>query len=237
MRKKILSVVFFTAVILLNGCATAPVQPLSISGLEQSGKIAIEDHRPASETEKKIFSYLITSEAYGIYRIAESVTDPVGVRLLAHRAYESLPALEHDPVITVNHFVTYANFQSEFRRGALGGAIGGAIGSAIISQGSPAKGQVQTSQIDSSFFDQTEENEYRRAFYTEAENPDNAPVNIIYIETEILGRTITTRSLVPPLKDKPNPTLAEVIDLCIANHLALYRGTVPASVSTDPSVR
>ena len=92
-----------------------------------------------------------------------------------------------------------------------------------MGQGPTEKGQVLTTQIDSSYFSLTKDKEHRRAFYADSENPENSPVNIVFIETEILGKTIATRSLVPPLKDNPNPTLAEVIDICITNHLAHYK--------------
>ena len=48
-------------------------------------------------------------------------------------------------------------------------------------------------------------------------------VNVVYIDTEILGRRIATRSVVPALKDRPKVTMVEVLDLCIANHLSFYK--------------
>lgn len=226
-------VIVCSLAILLAGCATGPVQPMSVPGLEKSNAVTVEDIRPSSEAEKENFSLLISSEAYGIYRVPESATIPTGIRLLSHRAYEALPALEKNPVIKVHHFVTYANLQSQLRWGAVGGVVGGALGAVIMSQPSPSKGEVYTIQIDSSIFQQTATEEHRRAFYSEAENPSKTPVNVIYIETEMLGRRIATRSLVPPLKDKPNPTLAEVIDICIANHLALYKEEAPVAGVTS----
>lgn len=224
---RIFAIAYSFVSILLAGCATGPVQPMSVPGLEKSNAVTVEDLRPSSEAQKENFSLLISSEAYGIFRVPESATNPTGIRLLSHRAYETLPALEKNPVIKVYHFVTYANLQSQLRWGAVGGAVGGALGAALMSQPTPPKGEVYTIQVDSSIFQQTATEEHRRAFYSEAENPSKTPVNVIYIETEMLGRRIATRSLVPPLKDKPHPTLAEVIDVCIANHLALYNEAAP----------
>ena len=216
-------VICLNALFLLNGCATAPGRPYLVHGLEKSSAVKIEDRRPASEREKKVFTYLITSEAYGIHRFAESTAAPVGVRLLAHRAYEAIPALKQNPVIKVNHFVVYANLQSELRQGALGAAIGGAIGAVIATQGSSAKVKVRTTKIDSYLFEETKYIEFRRGYYIEHENPSNAPVNIVYIETEILGRRIATRSIAPSLWSEPGITLTEIIDVCILNHLSLYK--------------
>lgn len=218
-----LSIFCISAALLLAGCTTAPIQPMAVPGLEKSSTVVIEDLRPPTETQKEIFSLLITSEAYGIYRVMEAATNPTAVRLLAHRAFETFPELANSPKIKVHHFVTYANLQSQLRKGALGGAIGGALGGVLASQSAPVPGEVYTIMIDSAAFEQTASKEHQRAFFTKLENPTKAGVNVIYIETEILGRRIATRSLVPPLKNKPNATLAEIIDISIANHLAFYK--------------
>ena len=217
----------------MAGCATAPIKPMAIDGLEKSNVITIEDKRPATEGQKTVFSVLVTSEAYAIYRVTEAATIPTAVRLLAHRAYEQLPELASSPTIKVHHFVTYANFQSQLRKGAMGAALGGAVGAAIMSQSSPPKGEVLTTVIDPTTFDQTAAKEHRRAFYTPAENPTKTSVNIVYIDTEMLGRRVATRSFVPPLINNPNPTLGEIYDLCIANHLAQYKPAAPAPTSAD----
>jgi len=211
------------AAIITTGCAIPKAPPLAVAGLETSAAAPVEDLRPVSETQKEIFSLLITSEAYGIYRVPESSTTPTAIRLLTHRVHEKFPDFSKTAPIKVNHLVTYANFQSQLRWGAFGAALAGPIGAVLASQSNPPRGEVYTIEVDSGIFQQTASDEHRRAFYTENENPSKTPINVIYIDTEILGRRIASRSIVPPLKDKPNPTLAEVIDICISNHLALYK--------------
>ena len=221
-------------ILFMAGCATAPViKPMAIDGLEKSNVVTIQDKRPPTEGQKATFSVLVTSEAYAIYRVTETATNPAAVRLLAHRAYEAFPQLADAPTITVHHFVTYANLQSQLRKGAWGAALGGVIGAAIMSQPAPPVGEVLTTEIDPAVFDQTAAKEHRRAFYSKEENPKKASVNVVYIDTEILGRRVATRSLVPPLLKNPNPTLGEVYDLCIANHLALYK--TPANPQQPPA--
>jgi len=39
----------------------------------------------------------------------------------------------------------------------------------------------------------------------------------------MLGQRVASRCLVPPIKDKPHLFLVEAMDMCITNHLALYR--------------
>ncbi|MCQ4317825.1 hypothetical protein EA797_20640 [Stutzerimonas zhaodongensis] len=212
-----------SAALAASGCATQPaLPPPTFSGLEQSNSVVIKDMRPTIESEKEIFSLLITSSAYGIYRVADSATNPTGPRLLTHRAYEAFPALATKPAINVMHFVTYANLQSHLRKGSLGAAFGGPIGATLMTRSSPPAGQVLTTKIDSALLDQTEKEEHVRAYYSEEENPEKSPVNLIYIDAEILGQRVASRCLVPPLADKPHLFLVEAFDMCIAKHLALY---------------
>lgn len=211
-------------ILAVSGCATQPaVPPPTYPGLEQSSTVVIKDLRPKTEAEKKIFSLLVTSSAYGIYRVADSATDPTGPRLLTHRAYESFPALAMQPAINVRHFVTYANMQSHLRKASLGAAFGGPIGAHLMTRSAPPVGQVLSTQIDATLIDQTAEDEHVRAYYSEEENPEKSPVNVIYIDAEILGQRVASRCLVPPLADRPHLFLVEAFDMCIAKHLAFYQ--------------
>lgn len=221
------------AVLALSGCATGPsVPPPTFPGLEQSDKITIEDLRPKSESEKEIFSLMITSSAYAIYRVADDATKPTGPRLLAHRAYEAFPELAGQPNIKVLHFVTYANLQSQLRKGVALGLLTGPIGAALIGPPTYPASDVVTTPIDSAQLEKTAgDEEHTRAYFTEQENPSKSPVNVIYIDTEILGKRVASRCLVPPVAGKPNLFLVEAFDMCIANHLALHRNTHPATAA------
>ncbi|HUE91495.1 hypothetical protein [Pseudomonas sp.] len=221
------------AALALTGCATGPaVPPPTFPGIEQSDKITIEDLRPKSESEKEIFSVLITSSAYAIYRVADGATNPTGPRLLAHRAYEAFPELAQQPKIKVLHFVTYANLQSHLRKGVALGMLTGPIGVALIGPPKYPVSDVVTSPVDGALLEKTAgDEEHTRAYFTEQENPSKSPVNVIYIDTEMLGKRVASRCLVPPVKDKPNLFLVEAFDMCIANHLALHRSVSPATAA------
>lgn len=211
--------------LIVTGCASqSSLPPPEFPGIEQSDKIAIHDQRPKNESEKEIFSLLITSSAYAIYRIPDTATKPTGPRLLAHRAYETFPELNNQPTINVHHFVTYANLQSQLRKSSLLAGLTGPIGVAILSSQELPVGEVLTTRIDSSVFEKTAgDEEYTRAFFSAEENPKKSPVNLIYIDAEMLGQRVASRCLVPPIEGKPNLFLVEALDMCIANHLALYR--------------
>ncbi|MFT0631839.1 hypothetical protein ACMFY5_06920 [Pseudomonas sihuiensis] len=210
--------------LIIAGCVSQPsLPPPEFPGIEQSDKIVIHDQRPSSESEKEIFSLLVTSSAYAIYRMPDTATKPTGPRLLAHRAYEAFPELGSQPAINVHHFVTYANLQSQLRKSSLVAGLTGPIGVAILSRQELPVGEVLTTRIDSSIFDKTAgDEEYTRAFFSAEENPEKSPVNLIYIDAEMLGQRVASRCLVPPIEGKPNLFLVEAIDMCIANHLALY---------------
>lgn len=47
-------VICFMALILLNGCANTPAQPLSVPGLEKSSVVTIEDNRPSKKMSSVI---------------------------------------------------------------------------------------------------------------------------------------------------------------------------------------
>ena len=112
-----------------------------------------------------------------------------------------------------------------FATGAQAGSI--AVGARLSDKADSAMakaGEVFTEQIDGSIFQKTADKEHQRAFFTPAENPSKAAaLRVIYIETEMMGKRIASRSIVPPLASKPRVTHAEVLDICIANHLALYK--------------
>ena len=229
--KSLLAVV--AAAVAVSGCVgEPPVPPPEYPGIEQSAGIAIQDLRPATESKGETFSRLITSDAYAIYRTDDHATKPTGLRLLAHRAYETLPELKEQPTIKVQHFVAYANLQSHLRKTSLLAGFTGPVGVALLGPKEYPASEVLTTPIESSLLDKSAgDQEYSRAYYTEQENPEKSPVNLVYIDTEMLGKRIASRYLVPPVKNKPYLYLVEAFDLCIANHLALYQAKGVQSAS------
>lgn len=242
---KLLNTFCLATALFMTGCATVQTAPMTVPSIEKSSSVVIEDLRPVSELKDELFSSFVFSEAYGISRFAERDANPTGVRLLAHRAFEAFHELNKS-AIKVHHFVSYINAAAMYRRMAAGAALGSltaqggnfAIGAQAGSNAASARlsdksdsanaaakaGEVFTTQIESAIFQTTADKEHQRAFYTAAENPSKATaLRVVYIETEIMGKRIATRSIVPPLANKPKITHAEVLDLCIANHLALYK--------------
>lgn len=240
---KLLTTLCLATTLVVTGCATVQTAPMSVPGIEKSSTVVIEDLRPAREMKDELFSSLVFSEAYGISRFGETDANPTGVRLLTHRAYEVFPDLNKS-AIKVHHFVSYFNATAMYRKIAAGAALNSmtaqsgnfatgaqagsiAVGARLSDKADPAMakaGEVFTEQIDGSIFQKTADKEHQRAFFTPAENPSKAAaLRVIYIETEMMGKRIASRSIVPPLASKPRVTHAEVLDICIANHLALYK--------------
>ena len=218
----------------LGACAPGQPSRVDVPGIAASDP-GLEDLRPPAEKTAENMSLLIISEEYGIHRLPETRTDPTGIRLLAHRARQSLPPASRSAPIKVHHLVIYENIQAQLRAGAVavpGGAIGSAITSAVAAQpptaapaalgtSAPDRLGVATIAIDPAVFAETAEKEGRRGLYTKEENPRRAPVRVIYIDTDIGGRRVASRSLVR-LDASPEPALGETLDRAIGNHLALY---------------
>jgi len=217
MFKKIL----VTFAIFLSGCA-AQVTQLNVADIEKSSAIPVKDERPETEKQKEIFSLLISSDAYGIYRIADEVLAPPAIRLFQHRAYEKFAASTSPLDIKVNHFVIYQNVQSELRRSAIGAGIGGAIGALAAGSATTDPAGVSSSLADIKSFDALEKDEFKRALYSENENPGKGSVAVIYIDTEINGRRVFTRSIAPlKAQNSENPFISG-LEASIKYHLAQY---------------
>lgn len=177
------------------GCA-APTITLDMPNLEASSAVAVQDLRPASEKENKIFSLAITSEAYGTYRRGDKLINPDPVRLLQHKVYEKYAQAEQLPAVNVHHLVIYMNLKSELRRGVTGGLLGGIVGSSIAAStqkyGVAGIAELTTEEAFNAF-----DEEYKRALYTEEENPDKASVYKVYIDAEIDGKRVFVSTMTP----------------------------------------
>jgi hypothetical protein len=207
--------------VLLSGCATQ-VATLSIQGIERSEQVRVQDLRPPAEKEGEIFSVLITSDAYAIYRIADSAVAPPAMRLLQHRAYETLRTEAKPMEIKVHHLVVYRNLQAEFRRSAVAFGIGGVVGAIVAGKLVTDPSGAVSSLADPGVFSSLNPTEYKRALYSEQENPGRGSVHITYIETEINGKRVFTRTMTPmTTKDGENP-LANALETSVKFHLAQH---------------
>jgi hypothetical protein len=190
------ALIAFLASLALAGCATGPVT-LPVDNLAASAKAPVEDVRPKEEGTREIFSLLITAERYGYARVAQDVTDPTGPRLFAHRLQEK-HATGPVPPTKLRHFVVYLNNRSELRTGALGAAFGGAIGAAIASSTVKRDGEISHTLVDAASFEaMSGENEYKRAFYTDAELVPGTSAFVVFIESESGGARHFTRTVSP----------------------------------------
>lgn len=216
--------------LMLAACA-APVSRVPVTGPEPVYAAPFNDLRPASEKENETFSYLITSGGYAIFRKGDATLSPNAAQLLRRRAYEKLAGADaKTPVdITVHHLVVYWNAKSETRKAALGGAIGGAIGGVVMSL-SNTSNRVNLSQslVDRTRFDGVAD-EYERAYYTTAENPDKASVYVTYIDAEINGKRVFTKTMAPSVAASGQDPYVVAMESSIAYFLSNFESTVVAA--------
>lgn len=215
------------AVLTLACAACAPVvTKVSVPDIGKSDAVAVTDMRPASEKERKIFSLMITSKEYGIWRVGDTRLSPSPVRLLQYQIATQPNGADASPKVEIYHFVVYSNMKSQLRHGAAGAAIGGVagalVGDAMVGRDEMAK----TSLVDEKAFDGMSADEYQRGLYTQAEDPNKASVYIVYIDTSINGKRVFTRTIAPasPKKGAQDP-LVTAVQLAIRNQLTKYAST------------
>lgn len=182
--------------VLLTACASAPPLKANVADLDKSQSVVLQDLHPADEKKREIFSYLITSERYGIFRLGEMDMSPSAMRLLQHRVYEHFHA--SGPVdIKVHHFVVYLNQQHSFRAGAIGAALG-PLGTAA------AMGSVKDlldgsfAVVDPNLFNSMSgDDEWKRGVMSLQENPNDGPAFIVWLDVEINGKRVFVRGVSP----------------------------------------
>ena len=226
------------AVFLMLGCtACAPVTTkVNVPDIAKSDSLSVSDMRPASEKDKKIFSLLITSKEYGIIRAGDATLSPPPARLLQHQVYEKFNVGGQLPKVVVYHFVIYENLKSQFRSGAIGGAIGGMVGGLVGNALASHDAMAQTELVNEQVFDGSSNDGYQRGLYTDTENPKKASVYIVYIDTDIDGKRVLTRTVAPIMKHGDQDSLVNAVQLAIKNHLADYGASaMQASASATPA--
>lgn len=176
--------------VLLAACATVQPIKVDVPTITQSDKVAVSDARPATENERELFSLMITSEQYGLSRLPALQMEPSAIRLLQHRVYEKLGA--QGPVtLKINHLVVYQNMKHQLRSGVMFGVVGAAFANRNNVDG-------LSSVIDPARFAQLSgDDEWKRATFTEQENPDEAAVLIVWLDAEINGKRVAVRTLSP----------------------------------------
>lgn len=187
------------------GCA-ARTTMVEIPNIDESSSVNIKDFRPESERENEIFSFSISSEAYGIYRHGDELVSPSPIRILQHRIYEKFSNTGIIPEVKVHHFVVYANLKSQLRKGVLGGAIGAAIASDTQKYGVDGLASLTTEEEFKAY-----EEEYKRALYTQEENPEKVSVYKVYLDAEINGKRTFIKTMTPTTLPEDNPKNPHVV--------------------------
>ncbi len=227
---------FFALLMLACAGCTPAVTKLNVADISKSDALQVTDKRPASEKENKIFSLLITSKEYGVIRTGDVHLSPPPVRLLQHEAYQKFAADGSAHTVTVYHFVIYQNMRTQLRAGAIGAGLGGALGAVVGNSIASHDAASQTHLYDEMSFNSVSD-EYLRGQYNGWENPDNASVYVIYIDTDIDGKKVFTRTVASMKPHGDQNPLADGVELAIKNHLAHYDGNgTAASPATQPSV-
>lgn len=221
------------AILLMLACtACAPVTTkVNVPDIAKSDALPVSDMRPASEKENKIFSLLITSKEYGIIRAGDARLSPPPIRLLQHETFQKFSIADHLPQMTVYHFVIYQNMKSQLRSGAVGAGFGGMVGAMVGNAIGGHDTSSQTRDVNEKTFDSVSD-EYQRGLYTSAENPDKASVYIVYVDTDIDGKRVFTRTIASMEKHGDRNPLTDAVQLAIRNHLGHYDTNVPVMAAT-----
>ena len=97
---------------------------------DESKTVRIRDVRPQLEAQSETFSILVTSDAYAIYRVADSALSPSATRLLQHRLFERFGNGADLGEVKIEHLVVTGLAVRVARTALLGAFLG--IPGAII---------------------------------------------------------------------------------------------------------
>ncbi|RDS79996.1 hypothetical protein [Dyella psychrodurans] len=214
------------------GCAPIAKVNLPPDAAKSAASLPVSDVRPADEKEKKLFSLLITSKEYGIIRNGDEHISPSPVDVLQYEAFHKFGA---DHKVTVYHFVIYMNAKAHFRSQAVFAGIGGILGGLAANAVANHSSSPQTQVINQNTFDSVSgADEYERAYFTHDENPNNAPIFIVYLDTDIDGERIFTRTVAPMQKQGDEGALAAAVELAVKDHLSDYgNGTIATTAASQ----
>jgi hypothetical protein len=203
---------------LLVGCANQSV--VKVDGLERSDAVPAQDLRPEIEKQGERYSISVSNPAYGLYRLPDTDMTPTATRLLRHRAFEKFGPTE---AVKIHHLVVYRNAQAELRQFAISTGMATAGYVTAIKPAVVDTLGIGSAQINGASFETSASQDYQRASYSSAENPTRASVNIVFIETEIKGQRVFTRTLAPMKIKGVDDTLAAAVEAAIKFNLAQYR--------------
>jgi hypothetical protein len=215
-----------------TGCAPVTTK-VNLPDIGKSDSLSISDMRPASEKERKIFSFLTSSDKYGIVREGDTRLSPSPVRLLQYQVFDKFNASGHLPKVAIYHFVVYQNTKVQRVAETTGVVVGGLIGALIAQSITDHDVPASTQLFDEKTFNAQSSDEYQHGLFTKSENPKKGAVYIVYIDTDINGKKVFTRTIAPIHKHGDQDPLASAIQLAIKNHLDHYDANAPIVVTPD----
>jgi len=124
--------------------------------------------------------------------------------------FERLKETEKDLKISVYHMVAYLNVKSLLRRQAIGAGMGGFIGAVVASSAAASTVNISQSLVDQGQFERDSRAEARHAFYSEEENPGDAPVFVIYIDAAVNDKRVFVRTMAPSTASDGQPFVLAV---------------------------
>ena len=218
-----------------TGCAPV-VTKVNLPDIAKSNSLSVSDMRPASEKERKMFSLLVSNDKYGIVRTGDARLSPSPLRLLQYQAFDKFNASGHLPKVGVYHFVVYQNTKAQLLAETTGAVAGGLIGALIAQSITDHDVPASTRFFDEETFDTQSSDEYQLGLFTKSENPKKGAVYIIYIDTDVDGKKVFTRTIAPIHKHGDQDPLASAVQLAIKNHLDHYDASVPMVATPDAVV-
>ncbi len=214
-----------------------------------STSLSVKDFRPPTEKQSKAFSLMVTSGGFGIERVGDGALDPPMPDAFSRVVQNMRLSDEQATDISIYHMVVYTNNKSAMRSnavamaifGGVGGMIGGAVAGAVSAGTTSPQASIDVvhSLADQAKFEELAHDEYERAYFTKEENPKKDAVYVIYIDAEVNGMRVFTRSVVPirPKDGKSNYDIA-VMD-AFKYYLAQLQGngwvSSMASLARKPS--
>jgi hypothetical protein len=195
---------------------------IDVPEINKSESVLVKDLRPAIEKESEGFSFLIFSDSYGIFRRGDAFLIPPAPRLLQHRVFEKLGFSQQPLELTIHHMVVYLNAKSDLTRSGVLGGVGGAVGAAVAAATTSNFANLVSTLVDRQAFESLAQEEYKRALYTETENPNHASVYVVYIDAEISGKRVFVKTMTPSEATDNQNALAVAVESTIRYYLSQY---------------
>jgi len=211
----------FLLCLFFQGCAQAR-HMINVPDINKSDSVVVRDLRPANEKESETFSFLISSDAFGIFRKGDGVLIPPATRLLQHRAFEKFCSIQQPWELTIHHLVVYLNAKSALRRSAVNSGLEEMIGAPAVAATTTHTLTLISTLVDRQAFESLAQAEYKRALYTDTDNIDDPSVYVVYIDAAITGKRVFVKTLTPATGgDSQNP-LADAVEFTIPYYLSQY---------------